>query len=150
MNRVLIAVVVVVALAGTSIGNAQQAPRQKFVDFFQLIVGNWQITNPAGNVADYTLAFSKSKACFIADNEAATHIYGWNPEKGTVSVMSFFPNGDQGIGDFSFQDDKTLAGDVTIRNADGTRTQFKATWSMVDDRQELTISDQKWTVTRRK
>jgi hypothetical protein len=150
MNRVLIAVVVVVLLAGTSIGNAAEEARQKYVDFFQLIVGNWQITNPAGNVGDYTLAFSKSKACFIADNEAATHIHGWNPEEKTVSVMSFYSNGNQGISEFRFQDGKTLVGEVTIRNADGTRTQFKATWSIVDDRQELTISDQKWTLTRRK
>ena len=151
MNRTLATLATVALLAGSSVTDAEEVSRQKFLDFFTPIVGEWQITNPDGETSDFNLAICKSKMCFIADSAKATHIYGWNPKDKCISVMSFFPNGNQGVVDFVFESEKTLVGDVTIRNADGSIEEFKLTWRVVsNERQEYELEDQKWVVTRRK
>jgi hypothetical protein len=149
------AIVTVLALlgvfAGVSTANAQEASRQAFLDLFTPLVGDWQITSPNGPNSDYTLAFSKNKACFIADTPKGTHMHCWNPSKKTISVMSCFSSGGLGLVDFRLEGERTLVGDVTIHNADGMTTTFKATWRIVsNDRQEFTADGQTSVFTRRK
>lgn len=151
MNRVLTAIVVLVVLAAASIGKAQEDSRQKFFAFFEPLVGDWQIKGPQSEGVDYTFTLSKSKTCFVSDSAKATHVYGWNPEKRVISVVSFFSNGSQGEAEFRFQDEKTLSVDVTMHNADGSTRQFKATMRVVNaDRHEFAVGDQVWVNTRRK
>ena len=149
------AIVTVLALLGVfaevSAANAQEASRQAFLDLFAPLVGDWQITSPNGGVNPaYTLAFSKNKACFIADTPTGTHMHCWNPSKKTISVMSCFSSGGLGLVDFRLEGERTLVGDVTIHNADGTTTTFEATWRIVsNDRQEFTADGKTSVFTRR-
>ena len=151
MKRTAAALVVLSVVAWTSAVNGEDSSRQKFLDFFSAIVGDWQIPESRGGSLDYHLALSKSKACFIAETADATHIHGWNPEQKCVSVVSFFANGNQAVADLHFVDDKTIAGDVTTRRADGTKREFQLTWRVVSsDRMECNVGDRTMDVLRSK